>query len=142
MELLLDALESCTSISRLSLVCPSWSDSFSENISEEDFTSRMVRLCEKMSQLVALFCYFRVPMVYCQEVNKLLKKKLKMERPAFRVHIESMADENGECDDHENIAYSYNSEEFPVMYKDLLTSFQSQVALFPYSYNSFLQRNL
>ena len=93
-------------------------------------------------KLLKQICSFRVLSEHCNKANKLLKKKLKMERPAFRVHIESMADENGECDDHENIAYSYNSEEFPVMYKDLLSSFQSQVALFPYSYNSFLQRNL
>jgi len=140
MELLLDSLESCTSISQLSLVCPSSSDSFWKEISEGDFTSRMVRLCENMSQLVALFFSFSVPSKHCEEANKLLRERFETERPAFRVDVQSAIEHglkwNGRIFD------SYRSKEFPAMYNDLLTSFHSQIALFPYDCNTFLQRNV
>jgi len=138
MELLLDSLESCTSISQLSLVCPSSFNSFSKNISKEDFTNRMLRLCEKMSQLVALFCYFRVPVEHCEEAKEMLKKRFQTERPAFRVDVQSEIKRDLSGDGR--IYDSYPSNEFPVMYNDLLTSCQSRVALVPFNCNTFLRR--
>lgn len=137
MELLLDALESCTSITRLSLVCPSLYDSFVKIVSEEDFASRMLRLCDKLCQLVALFCYVR-PFEYSKAANSMIKQWYRRERPALRVDIQPMVI----SDQYHVIEMkdSYNSDEFPLMYKELLTSFQSQVALFPIHCNSFLQR--
>ena len=138
MESLLDTLESCTSITRLSLVCPSPYDSFVNIVSKEDFASRLIRLCEKLSRLVALFCYFRVPIEFSKEANSTIKQRFKRERPALRVDIQPMIVE----DESQRIEIedSYHSDEFPFMYNDLLTSFQSQVALFPIHCNSFFQR--
>ena len=145
MELLLNSLESCPSISQLSLVCPSLFTNFFMEWSEKEFSCRLVRLCDKLSQLVALFCYFRVPFKNCKEANQLLKKRFQTERPAFCVDVQSMLNQNGEYADRREFeeAYIINSKysnEFPVMFNDLLTSCQSQVALYPYSCNTFLQR--
>jgi len=57
MELLLDSLEGCASISCLSLVSPTFEPLWNWNISKEEFSSRLIRLCDKLSQLVALFCF-------------------------------------------------------------------------------------
>ncbi len=138
-DLLLDSLESCTSISRLSLACPSF-DSFWE-ISKQDFSSRMIQLCDKLSQLVALFCYFNLPFEHCKEASHSLKKRFKTElRPAFCVDVQSMLKPNGEYADNGQYGHSYTSKEFPVMYNDLLTSCQSRVALVPFNCNTFLRR--
>ena len=137
-ELLLESLESCTSISRLSIVCPSTDPSW--KISKEDFCKRLTRLCDKLSQLVAFFCHFKLPYEHCEEASYSLRKKFTTERPAFRVDVQSMLNQDGEIADDGQFGHSYLSREFPVMYKDVLTSCQSRVALFPYSCNTFLQR--
>ena len=136
MEFLLDILERCTSISRLSLVSPSSFDSFSK-IFKKEFSSRLIRLCDQLSRLAALFCYLNMPFEKCQEANLALNKKLKMERPAFRVDIRSMMKQNGQFTDDGEIQCSYFTE-FPSIYSDLFTSCQSQVVLFPQSCNTFL----
>jgi len=133
-ELLLDSLEGCTTISRLSLVCPSLflNEPFPK-LSKKKFCSRLIRLCDKLSRLVALFCLFQIPSENCEEANKLLRERFKTERPAFRVDVQSMF--------HQAPGESlYNSEEFPITLKDLLTSGESQVALVPYDCNTFLRR--
>ena len=141
MELLLESLESCPSISHLSLVCPSSKGFEPWEISKEELSSRLTRLCDKLSQLVALFCYIRVPFTSCDEVSQVLKTRFKMERPAFRVDVQSMLQHNNDtANDEGRIRFLYTSKEFPVMYNDLLTSFQSRVALCPYNCNTFLQR--
>jgi len=64
-----------------------------------------------------------------------------MERPAFRVDVQSMLKQNGEYANDEQFGHSYLSKEFPVMYNDLLTNCQSRVALVPFNCNNtFLRR--
>jgi len=125
-------------MSRLSIVCPSFEPVW--KISKEDFCRRLIRFCDKLSQLVALFCYSRVPYEHCEEAIDALRKKFTTERPAFRVDVQSMLNQDGEIADDGQFGHSYLSREFPVMYKDLLTSCQSRVALFPFNCNTFLQR--
>ncbi len=96
----------------------------------------MARLCDRLSQLVALFCLFRIPFEKCEEANKFLRQRFVTERPAFRVDVQSSLF-------HEATTFPegrYNSEEFPVMHEDLLTAVESQVALIPYNCNTFLRR--
>lgn len=81
-----------------------------------------------------------MPVEQCEEANKLLRERFETERPAFRVDVQSAIEHGLKWNGR--IFYSYRSKEFPAMYNDLLTSFHSQVALFPYDCNTFLQRNV
>jgi len=137
LQILLDSLESnCPLLSRLSLVFPSqnrW------NIGKEEFKSRFLRLCEKLTNLVALFGYFRVPFAFWDEVNRMLKERLKEERPALRVELASPEREWGYlCEGIDNV--EFRSQWLPVMHSDVLTRCESQVALFPIDCQSFLRR--
>lgn len=76
MELLLNSLESCTRITCLSLFCPSSTINSFLKMSKEDFFSRLIRLIDKLEQLVALFCYLNVPFIKTF-IIKTLKRVIK-----------------------------------------------------------------
>jgi len=136
--MLLDGLEqSCPLLSRLSLVFPShdpW------KIGKEEFKNRFLRLCEKLTNLVALYAYFRVPFTHWSETNSVLKKRFKEKRPALRAELTSpeRADRNYWGGGFDN--RSYRSKVLPVMHSDVLTRCESQVAVFPIDCQSFLRR--
>ncbi len=111
---------------------------FSEEYIQEDFINRLFRICDSLSQLlVTLFCRIKVTFEYCEEATKFPKKRFETERPAFLVDVQStMMHDKNDC----KIYYLHYSTEFPVLYNDLLTSFQSRVALFPYNCKTFLRR--
>lgn len=139
LQTLLDSLESnCPLLTRLSLVFPSqnrWT-----NIGKEEFKSRFTRLCEKLTNLVALFGYFRVPFAFWDEVNSVVKERFEEERPALRVELASPERKWGykQCGGIDNV--EYRSKLLPVMHSDMLTRCESQVALFPIDCQSFLRR--
>ena len=131
LEMLLEALESCTKLSRLSLVCPRY---LSWEISSEELFNVLVGLCIRLKSLVALFGHFRVPKEVCREATTILKKRMKEERPAFRVDIQPSDVVDGRVEDE------YHSQVLPLMHSDVLTRIESQVAIFPSNCRSFLQR--
>lgn len=129
--MLLEALEGCTKLSRLSLVCPSY---LPWKISSEEFFNILVGLCTSLKSLVALFGYFCVPKEVCREATTILKKWFKEERPAFRVDIQP-----GDVRVAGRLEGEYHSQVLPVMHSDILTRIESQVATFPINCRSFIQ---
>jgi len=141
--MLLDSLkQNCPKLSRLGLVFPSY---IPWKIGKEKFKRRFLRLCEKRTHLVALYTNFRVPFGYCNETNVALKERFEEERPAFRAGLTtpmykrgSDSSDSEETDDSDE--GNYRSEVFPVMLSDVLVRIQSQVAVFPFNAQPFLQR--
>jgi len=136
--MLLDSLEeNCPLLSRLGLVLPSdekW------KVGKEEFKTRFIHLCEKLTNLVALFSYLRVPFTHWDETNSALKERFKEERTALRAELTSPEGESskswgGGFDDIE-----YKSEILPVMHSDVLTCCESQVVIFPMDCQSFFRR--
>lgn len=130
LEILLKSLEQSTKLSRLSLVCPS---DRSWNISSEEFSNRFLSLCTNLKSLVALFGHFHVHKVVCREATTRLKKKMKEERPAFRVDIQPSDVGFGRLEEE------YHSQVLTVLQSDVLTRIESQVALFPINCRSYCQ---
>ena len=91
---LLQSLESCGSLSRLSLVCPSRSAAWNKKISAKEFAAEFSKFCTKLNHLVAVFCVLSVPKTHCHAANTLLKEKLKEDRPSFRADIQSSGNGN------------------------------------------------
>lgn len=129
MEVLLDSIESCSRLLRLSLVCPTrkpW------KISSEEFSNRLLSLCTNLRRLAAFFAVFHVPEEVSLEATTLLEKRFKKERPAFLVDIQS----GRELKEH-----GFKSAVLPVMYSDVLTRVVSNVAIVPFECDSFLHRS-
>ena len=140
LEMLLDSIEKhCPHLSRLSLVLPSdekW------KIGKEEFTSRFLRLCEKLTSLVALFAYFRVPFGHCDETNSMLEERFEEERPALRAEIASPVGKSESThygDGLDMVEYEYQPKLLSVMHSDILVRCESQVAVFPINYQPFFQ---
>jgi len=136
--MLLDGLEqNCPKLSRLGLVLPSdekW------KIGKEELKTRFLRLCEKLTNLVALYAYFRVPFTHWSETNSALKERCEEERPSLRAELSSPL---GDCSSSSGGAFDdneYQSEILPVMHSDVLTCCESQVAIFPIDCQSFFRR--
>jgi len=136
LETLLDSLEQhCPKLSRLGLVLPSdeeW------KIGKEEFKTRFIRFCENLTNLVALYTYFRVPFTHWNETNLALKERFEEERPALRADLNSPERKSGFSGGIEDV--EYRSGMLPVMHSDVLNHCESQVAIFPINCRSFLQR--
>jgi len=90
---------------------------------------------------VALYTNLTAPLGHCNETNLALKKRFEEERPAFRAGLTSPYNfyfAFGGADDSDDGKFC--SRKFPVMHSDVLTRIESQVAVFPFNAQPFLQR--
>lgn len=124
----MNSLEKCHLLSRVSLICPAvtW------HMQKERFFNLFKSFCQNLDNLVALFAVLKVPKAY-QEVNEILVRNFREERPAFCVDIQSTTGPYSP-----NV--SYHSNALPLMHKYVLNQIESQVGIFPFDRDSILDR--
>lgn len=122
----LDALETCSTLVQLGLVTPSGKSPFSWNY--DGFPMRLLGLCQRLPNLVALFFVFSSPKSHCSAATKLLNQSISAKRPAFRADVQT-----GNVTDT-----AFVSEILPVIHQEVLVKCTSQVGVFPFNHPSCL----
>ena len=126
---LMDSLESCASLIQLSLVTPS--GTFPSTWTKDDYSRRLLRFCQRMNRLVALYFISDAPESHCRAARTLLNRVITAKRPAFIADIQPPA---------ENVSskHQYDSKVLPLIHKQILVRFNSQVDVLPFGKRSFL----
>lgn len=138
---LLKSLESCASLSRLSLVCPSKSTIWDEKLTPYEFAAVFNQFCKKLNHLVALFCVLTGPSeAHCRAANAMLEEKWKEDRPAFCAEIMTELECFGGNSRWLENPDECNPKKLPMIHSEALTRFQSQVANLPFNHTSLLHQ--
>lgn len=145
LEKLLDTLEKCSLLSRVSLILPKveWKD-------PNQFIWRFEDFCENLEHLVVLFTMMIVPDDACKQSEFFLRAQFREKRPAL--HVDLQHTNEGRHGYHlprpydsgyfsqKYLCEQYHSMFLPTMHNDVLTKFESNVALLPIDHDSILHR--
>lgn len=143
---LMGALEACTLLQRVSLVCPmgTW------QIGKAVLRKRFVDFSKNLPNLVGLFGHLYAVTDNFAPMNDHLAKEFRTARPAFRADIQCpprprrQARGHGQvnvadmCDDS-NMQESYRSPILPLYHSDLLCHIPSRVGILPHQCDAFFQ---
>ena len=141
LEKLLDSLKKCSLLSRVSLILPKveWKD-------PNQFISRFEDFCENLEHLVVLFTLMIVPDDACKQSEFFLRAQFREKRPALHVDLQHTNEGMRGCPHHSGyfeqkyLCEQYQSMFLPTMHNDVLTKFESNVALLPIDHDSILHR--
>lgn len=124
MAKLFDAVEQCPSLVRFGFVSPS--DSIPFKWTAHELARRLLTMCDKLPNLVALFGAMNIPKIHCAKVMKHLKQQMVPKRPSFCVDIQALDEKS-----------SLEIEATPLPFiHNILVNFGSRVAMHPYGFKS------
>lgn len=123
---LLDAVEQCSSLTRLGLTTPSDTAPFKWTVNE--LAHRLRRLCTTLSQLVALFSVMNIPKSHSVKVTRQLQQHMIEKRPTFC----------GEIQASDKSRLEQESSTLPLIHRETLVRYHSRIGIVPFDYRCSL----
>lgn len=117
--ILLDVLEKCSFLERVSIISPSISPLITWN--SLYFSQRVLRFCENLEKLVCFVFVLNCPKTHCANAVKLVNQNLIAKRQCLRLDIFQST----------RSKLNYESKVLPLIHKSNL-SFNSHVAVIPF----------